>query len=160
MSTPTRILFVCLGNICRSPTAEGLFRHHVQAAGLQADFEIDSAGTGAWHAGEPPDRRMTQAAKKQGYALSGQARAVTPRDFGHFDHIFAMDADNLSTLLERCPAEHKAKVQLFRDYDPEARGASVPDPYYGGPAGFDEVVAIVDRTSGQILEALSAAGSK
>ncbi len=103
---------------------------------------------------------MTKAAKKQGYVLSGQARAVTAQDFGHYDHIFAMDADNLSTLLERCPAEHGGKVQLFRDYDPQARGASVPDPYYGGPDGFDEVVNIVDRTSGQILDALSAAGSK
>lgn len=160
MSPPTKVLFVCLGNICRSPTAEGLFRHLVVAAGREAEFVIDSAGTGAWHAGEPPDRRMTKAAKKQGYTLAGQARAVRSTDFELFDHVFAMDADNLSTLLERCPPEHRAKVQLFRDHDPQARGASVPDPYYGGPDGFDEVVDIVERTSAELLKALTATDSK
>lgn len=154
MSEPVKVLFVCLGNICRSPTAEGVFRHMVHTRGLDPRFEIDSAGTGAWHAGEAPDRRMTQAAKKYGYQLTGQARAVHAGDYNHYDHILAMDEDNLSTLLARCPAPHRHKLQLFRDYDPKGRGESVPDPYYGGPAGFDEVVQIVQRSAAGLLDAL------
>ena len=160
MAAPIRVLFVCLGNICRSPTAEGVFRHLVDAAGASDRFELDSAGTGAWHAGEPPDRRMQQAARRRGYTLEGKARAVTARDYAHFDHILAMDGDNLHTLLERCPPEHRSKVRLFRDHDPEHPGASVPDPYYGGADGFLEVVDIVERTSRSLMQALLQEGER
>ncbi len=154
MSKPIRVLFVCLGNICRSPTAEGLFRALVDKRCLSEDFEIDSAGTGAWHAGESPDKRMTTAAKRFGYRLQGSARAVRPEDFEYFDHILAMDQDNLSTLLADCPAEYRKKVRLFRDYDPDDPGASVPDPYYGGQSGFDIVVEMVERTCEHFLDSL------
>lgn len=154
MPKPVKVLFVCLGNICRSPTAEGLFTALVARRCLTEALEIDSAGTGAWHAGEPPDKRMTAAAKRLGYELRGQARAVVPGDYEHFDHILAMDRDNLDTLLAECPAEYKGKVRLFRDYDPDDPGASVPDPYYGGQSGFDIVVEMVERTCEHFLDAL------
>jgi protein-tyrosine phosphatase len=154
MARPIKVLFVCLGNICRSPTAEGVFRKLAAEADAGARFEVDSAGTGAWHAGEAPDRRMQRAARARGYTLGGQARAVTAADFARFDHILAMDEENLRTLRERCPAEHQGKLAMFRDHDPAAPGADVPDPYYGGEQGFDEVVSIVERTSRQLLQHL------
>lgn len=151
----TRVLFVCLGNICRSPTAEGVFRALVERAGATSSFEIDSAGTGAWHAGEPPDRRMTAAAGRAGFALSGAARQVTPADFGRFDYILAMDQRNLEDLEGLRPSPEGARLELFRAWDPEGPG-DTPDPYYGGPEGFDEVVRIVERTARALLEELSA----
>lgn len=154
MSEPAKILFVCLGNICRSPTAEGVFRKLVAERGWQDRFEIDSAGTGSWHVGHPPDERMTRAAHSAGYTLEGQARAVRTEDFSDFDHIFAMDASNLETLRQRAPQEEHAKIRLFRDADPEGPGLDVPDPYYGGPEGFVEVVRIVERTSKALVEEL------
>lgn len=146
----TRVLFVCLGNICRSPTAEGVFRHLVRAQGASEAFKIDSAGTGAWHTGEAPDARMTAAASDMGYPLAGSARAVEDADFRNFDLILAMDASNLDSLRARTPAGATATVRMFRDFDPEGRG-DVPDPYYGGPEGFQEVVRMVERTSTQLL---------
>lgn len=151
----TQVLFVCLGNICRSPTAEGVFRHLVGQAGLAHQFVIDSAGTGAYHAGEPPDQRMRKAASAAGFELEGQARQVLAEDFEHFDHILAMDHQNLADLKRIQPAEGKAHLRLFRELDPDAPGADVPDPYYGGPRGFDEVVRIVERTSRVLLAELS-----
>lgn len=151
-----RILFVCLGNICRSPTAEGIFRTLVARRGLEADFELDSAGTGAWHAGEPPDARMSAAARRAGYELAGAARQVRASDYLEFDRIFAMDSDNLASLLGKRPDQARATVELFRDHDPEGRGEDVPDPYYGGPEGFDAVVRIVERTSNALLDGLAA----
>lgn len=150
---PTRVLFVCLGNICRSPTAEGVFRRLVADAGLADAFDIDSAGTGDWHVGEPPDRRMQAAAAARGYPLGGTARQVRGADFAAFDHILAMDRDNLRDLVRQAPAEHRAKIRLLRDYDPLG-GGDVPDPYYEGPAGFDEVVTIVERACRGLLAAL------
>ncbi len=145
-----RILFVCLGNICRSPAAEGVFQHLLVEAGMADGFTIDSAGTGAWHDGEPADRRMRQAAERRGIALTSIARQIQVEDFERFDHIFAMDGSNLRDLRAMAPAAHYAKIRLFRDLDPEGPGKDVPDPYYGGVAGFDEVLDIVTRT-GRVL---------
>jgi protein-tyrosine phosphatase len=154
----TRILFVCLGNICRSPLAEGVFRHLAREAGVLDRFEIDSAGTGDWHVGEPPDSRAAAVARKHGIELSGRARQVTREDLRNFDHVLAMDRDNLEELrrmAERAGAT--AKIRLLREHDPEAEGASdVPDPYYGGPSGFEEVYRIVSRSCRELLAELCA----
>lgn len=151
-----KILFVCLGNICRSPTAEGVFRHLVAREGLEDRFEIDSAGTAAYHAGEAPDRRSTAHARERGIILAGAARKVRPEDFQHFDLILAMDESNYRNLLGMAPdAEAEAKVRMFRDYDADSpKGSSVPDPYYGGPAGFDDVLDLVTAAGEGLLESL------
>lgn len=151
----TSVLFVCMGNICRSPTAEGVFRHHVNEAGREASIEIDSAGTHAYHAGEPPDRRAQAAAERRGMSLDGiRARRVSVDDYERFDLIVAMDEDNLARLKEEAPEEHKAELRLFLEY-----GASdeneVPDPYYGGAAGFERVLDLVEEASRGLLETLS-----
>ena len=153
---PIRVLFVCLGNICRSPAAEGVFRHQASAAGLGSAFHIESAGTGAWHIGEPPDRRMRRAAERRGISMTSRARKVSADDFERFDHIFAMDRSNLEALLDQAPPEHHHKIRLFRDLDPDEPGGDTPDPYYGGDAGFDEVLDIVERTSQHLLSSLRA----
>lgn len=150
-----RVLFVCLGNICRSPAAEGVFLHLVAEANLGTRFVVDSAGTGAWHVGERADPRMREAAARRGIALPSTARRVAKKDFDRFDYIFAMDADNLATLRRIAPADHHHKIHLFRDFDPEGRGQDVPDPYYGGPAGFEEVLDIVTRTNRQLLDQMT-----
>ena len=148
------MLFVCLGNICRSPLAEGVFRHLARDRGVGNRFDIDSAGTGAWHAGEPPDRRSAAVAAANGIALEGTARKVRPDDFERFDYILAMDGENLrdlKQLSERTPGS--AELRLLRDYDPEG-GEDVPDPYYGGPGGFDTVYAMVRRSCEALLDDL------
>jgi len=150
----TKVLFVCMGNICRSPAAEGAFRDLVEKAGLSDEFMIDSAGTGAWHEGEPAARRMRRAAERRGLTLTSLARAVRPDDYEHFDVILAMDTDNLRTLRKRAPAAHHHKIRLFRDLDPEEPGLDVPDPYYGPEGGFEDVLDIVTRTSQALLEEL------
>src|SRR5689334_4300618 len=130
-----RILFVCMGNICRSPTAEGVMRHLLREAGLEDAVEIDSAGTGGWHAGDPPDARATEAAARRGIALEGGARQVRAADFDDFDLIVAMDRENLGDLLALAPDEDAAeKVRLLREFDAASADAAdldVPDPYYG-----------------------------
>lgn len=138
---PTRLLFVCLGNICRSPTAEAVMRHLVKARGLESAFEIDSAGTGGWHAGEPPDGRSAAVGARRGVPLSGRARQVKVSDFDDFDLILAMDRQNLKDLLALAPtAEARKRIHLLRDFDATGpRGRDVPDPYYGGADGFDLV---------------------
>jgi protein-tyrosine phosphatase len=152
----TRVLFVCMGNICRSPTAEGVFRHVVEEAGLAAAFEIDSAGTISYHAGEPPDARATQAARRRGIDLSDQlARQVRDDDFARFDHVLAMDHDNLSGLLRRCPDEHAEKVRLFLPIADGLDTDEVPDPYYGGKDGFERVLDLVEAASRALLTELS-----
>ena len=136
-----RILLVCLGNICRSPTAEAAVREAAAEAGV--DVEVDSAGTGAWHIGDPPDRRMTAAAAKVGLRLDGTARQVTPKDFEDFDLLLVMDRSNLDDVASLAPDEaSKAKVKLFRSYDDTADTDEVPDPYFGGAEGFAHVVEI------------------
>lgn len=152
----TRVLFVCLGNICRSPAAEAALRHLSSAAGWDGRIEIDSAGTGAWHVGEPADHRMRHAARRRGMEVTSIARQVAPDDFERFDLIFAMDADNLAALRRLAPPAHRDKIRLFRDLDPDDPGADVPDPYYGGPEGFDDVLDIVTRTAQALLDDLSA----
>ena len=147
-----RVLFVCLGNICRSPSAQGVFESMVSARGLQSQFEIDSAGTGGYHAGEPPDRRAQAAARQRGYDLSGQrARAVRPSDFQQFDLILAMDRSNLENLLRVAPANCAARVRLFMSYAP-AWPAEVPDPYFGGDQGFEQVLDMLEAASEALLE--------
>jgi len=130
------ILFVCLGNICRSPLAEGAFRAEAARRGL--DVEVDSAGTGGWHQGEPPDPRAIAAAKRNGVDLSGQrARKVTRADFDRFDHILALDGENLAELERLRPVDSRARLSLLLDHVPGREGQAVADPYYGGDSHFD-----------------------
>jgi protein-tyrosine phosphatase len=154
-TAPIRVLFVCLGNICRSPAAEAAFLHLVAKAGRDREFVVDSAGTGAWHIGERADTRMRQAAGRRGIEIRSVARQVTPTDFEDFDWILAMDASNLETLQRMAPAARRARVQLFRDVDPDGQGRDVPDPYYGRMNGFDEVLDIVTRTARALLAKLT-----
>lgn len=143
-----KVLFVCMGNICRSPTAEGVFRHLIGQMGTQDRFHVDSAGTHAYHVGEQPDRRAQQTARQRGIDLSFiRARKVTQSDFAEFDHILAMDSDNYSILYDACPTEHKDKVKLFLEYAPDRPEQDVPDPYYGGQNGFDHVFDLVEDAS-------------
>ena len=144
-----RILFVCMGNICRSPTAEGVMRRLIDEAGL--DIEVDSAGTGGWHAGEPPDERATLAARRRGVTLAGAARQVKPADFRRFDMLIAMDRSNLRDLLALAPDEDAAaKVRLL------VADADVPDPYYGGDRGFENVLDMVEAACRELLDELRA----
>jgi len=153
---PTRVLFVCLGNICRSPLAENVFRHLVEDAGLEDDFEIDSAGTGSWHVGERPDSRAVAAARARGIEVRGRARQVTPEDLSTFDYVLAMDRDNLRDLDHMARGgETTARIELFRAYDPDRDGDDVPDPYYGGPTGFEDVLEIVSRSCRRLLADLT-----
>jgi protein-tyrosine phosphatase len=146
-----RVLFVCLGNICRSPAAEGVFLHLAKTAGVLDRFEVDSAGTGAWHIGDRADARMRKAADRRGVELPSVARQVKSSDFARFDHIFAMDASNLRALRSMAPASERHKIRLFRDLDPQSPGDDVPDPYYGDAAGFDDVLDIVTRAASAFL---------
>jgi protein-tyrosine phosphatase len=138
-------LFVCLGNICRSPTAEGVMADLVRREGLEQEIEVDSAGTGAWHVGSKPDERASATATARGLTLGGLARRVEPSDFEDFDLILAMDGSNLSDLRALAPSdEARAKVHLLREFDRDANGdLDVPDPYYGGPDGFENVFDLV-----------------
>jgi low molecular weight protein-tyrosine phosphatase len=158
-----RILFVCMGNICRSPTAEGVMRSLLRAEGLEDRIEVDSAGTGAWHAGEPPDARAAAAARTRGIALGGAARRVDAADFDHFDLVLASDHENLRELLARARDEAaRAKVRLLREFDPVSAAAGdldVPDPYYGGPHGFERVLDLVEAACRGLLDEVRAAGA-
>jgi protein-tyrosine phosphatase len=143
-----KVLFVCMGNICRSPTAEGVFTHLVEQSGTRDRFVIDSAGTHAYHVGEQPDTRAQQTARQRGIDLSFiRARKFSRADFEQFDHILAMDLDNYEILLDACPPEHRDKVRMFLDYAPERDERDVPDPYYGGQNGFDHVFDLVEDAS-------------
>ncbi len=151
-----RVCFVCLGNICRSPTAEGVFRHLVEQHELSNRIEIDSAGTAAYHVGEAADARAREAARRRGYALDGRARQFSKGDLSRFDLVLAMDEDNRRALSKLAATEaERSKIRLLRAFDPTAlRNAEVPDPYYGGPAGFDEVIDICERSCRGLLEHL------
>lgn len=139
-----KLLFVCLGNICRSPSAEGIMNHLVQAAGLEKQITCDSAGTSGYHIGEPPDQRMTQAARRQGITLSGQSRRVVPADLDQFDLILAMDRANYRALLalDRT-GQYRDKIRLMCDFCQQHSLTEVPDPYYGGTEGFDAVIDLL-----------------
>jgi protein-tyrosine phosphatase len=154
-----RILFVCMGNICRSPTAEGVMRSLLREQGLEDRIEVESAGTGGWHAGEPPDARATEAARLRGVELAGAARQIRPEDFERFDLIVAMDRENLRGILAIAPDEAAAnRVRLLREFDPEAAGdLDVPDPYYGGDRGFETVLDQVQAACRGLLGDLRAA---
>lgn len=154
---PIRVLFVCLGNICRSPTAEAVMRALCAQHGVQERFFIDSAGTGAWHAGEPPDRRSAAVGARRGMPLTGRARQVTKDDFTRFDYLLAMDRTNRDELLALAPsAEAREKVALLRGFDPQSPPqAEVPDPYYGGPEGFDHVFDICVAACEGLLRTLT-----
>lgn len=154
---PIRVLFVCLGNICRSPLAEGVFRDRVGEAGLDGRFEIDSAGTGSWHVGDTPDPRAVSVAREHGVVLDSRARQVTPSDLEHFDHVVAMDRNNLRDLERMADASTAtARMSLLRDFDPHPESPDVPDPYYGGAEGFEEVYRIVSRSCDALLAHLGA----
>lgn len=156
MEEIVKILFVCMGNICRSPTAEGVFRQLVRRQGLQERILIDSAGTHAYHVGSSPDPRAQRTALGRGVDLSPlQARQVRHEDFLHFDMILAMDRDNLADLQEICPTEHQVKLSLFLQHAPHLNLQEVPDPYYGGPAGFERVLDMIEAASEGLLNAIS-----
>jgi protein-tyrosine phosphatase len=149
-----RVLFVCLGNICRSPTAEAVMRRQVVDHGLDHLIEIDSAGTGGWHAGDPPDERARLEASRRGIEMSSKARQVHVGDFEYFDLMLAMDRSNFVDLNDLAPSVgHRDKVHLLREFDPTANGdLEVPDPYYGGPNGFTDVFDLVDASCRGLLE--------
>ncbi len=146
------VLFVCMGNICRSPTAHGVFRSLVLQEKLADAIEIDSAGTHAYHVGNEPDRRAQETARRRGIDLSDLvARRVDPTDFDRFDYVVAMDQDNYLSLSEICPEEHRDKIYMFMDFAAETRSREVPDPYYGGAAGFERVFDMVEAASAGLL---------
>ncbi len=156
-SPRTGVLFVCLGNICRSPLAEGVFRQLVEDAGLTQAFDIDSAGTGAWHVGERPDGRMALVAERHGITLDGRARQIEPEDLDRFDYLIAMDRDNLRVLERMADARaSECEVRLLRSFDADAGEEDVPDPYYGGASGFENVYVMVRSACEAMLRQIRA----
>lgn len=153
MTETVSVLFVCLGNICRSPTAEGLFRRCVEEAGLADRVRVDSAGTVDFHVGDPPDPRTVAAAARRAADLSGlRARQVSASDFDTFDYVLAMDDSNLRHLRERCPAQRVERLRLFLEFaDPPVEEREVPDPYHGGPQGFEYVLDLVEAGARGLL---------
>ena len=152
---PFKIIFVCLGNICRSPTAEGVFQHLVSERNLQSYFYIDSAGTSAYHIGEPANSKSQQTANTHGIKLHSRARRFEPADLDEFDLIFAMDRENLENLKQLDPTQASSdKIKLLRDYDPNPDHGEVPDPYYGGMDGFQHVFDVVKRSCENLLDEL------
>jgi protein-tyrosine phosphatase len=157
---PFRVLFVCLGNICRSPTAEGTMRALVREAGMEGQIELDSAGTGSWHVGSSPDERARAAAAGRGIALGGAARQVSVADFDDFNLMIAMDSANLGDLRELASDdEQRAKIRLLREFDPAGVGTEdldVPDPYYGPGDGFERVLDMVEASCRGLLAQIEA----
>lgn len=160
LQPPVKVLFVCLGNICRSPTADGVFAHKVRAAGLEKLIEVDSAGTGGWHIGNPADPRASAHAAERGYDMSRlRARQVANSDFEYFDYVLAMDNDNLENLQALSPAEFQDKVGLMLDYLPANfpnAMQEVPDPYYGGEDGFELVLDLIEAACDELLADIQA----
>ncbi|WP_374593009.1 low molecular weight protein-tyrosine-phosphatase [Aquabacterium sp.] len=151
------ILMVCMGNICRSPTAEGVLRHKLRQAGLHKRVLVDSAGTIASHAGEAPDPRAQSHALRRGYELADlRARQVQPADFMRFDWLLAMDHDNLAWLRQACTPEHQGKLKRLLEFAPQLGRDDVPDPYYGGPAGFEAVLDLVETACDELVRRLQA----
>jgi len=148
----TKVLFVCMGNICRSPTAEGVFRDKMRKTGMEKQIEIDSAGTHDYHAGSAPDVRAQKTAQEHGYDLSMlRGRQVSDQDFAVFDYVLAMDRDNLNNLLRRCPPQYKHKVKLYLAFSRRFPNLNVPDPYYGGNKGFKQVLEMVEDAADGLL---------
>ena len=159
MRSTRRLCFVCLGNICRSPTAEAVMRARVAAAGLGDEVTVESAGTGSWHIGEPSDRRAIGEARRRGIAMDGRAQQFTAGDFARFDLVLAMDRRNAADLRGIAPTrEDAAKVRLLREFDPGAPAGDldVPDPYFGGADGFEDVFDMVERACAGLLQHLRA----
>ena len=151
------VLFVCMGNICRSPTAEAVFREHAARAGLGGSLLIESAGTGGWHVGEPPDRRAIVHARRRGYDLAGlRARQVRRDDFTRFAWILAMDMHNLRDLVALRPPAYAGHLGLLLDFVPDVGSREVPDPYFGGPEGFEQVLDLMERASAALLARIRA----
>ena len=147
------VLFVCLGNICRSPTAEGAFRAVVEREGMSAEIAVDSAGTHAYHVGESPDRRAQQAARRRGIELGRlRARKATAQDFRRFDYVLAMDRENHANLAAICPPGEEHRLHMALDFAPELGRREVPDPYYGGSGGFDLVLDLIDAAGQGLIE--------
>jgi len=152
-----RVLFVCMGNICRSPTAAGVFRQHVESHAPDLRVVVDSAGTHAYHTGEPPDPRAQRAAERRGIDLSrARARRITDKDFARFDVVVAMDKLNLATLREQCAPEFHERIRLLLEFTDRSGDLDVPDPYYGGTAGFERVLDLVEEGSRGLLDYLRA----
>ncbi len=150
-----RVLFVCMGNICRSPMGQGVFERFVEQAGLQERIAVDSAGTHAYHVGEPPDERAQQAAAARGYTLHEQrARQVTVEDLRSADYVLAMDRDNLAVLQELCPPELQGRIRLVTEFSELYPGRDVPDPYYGGTRGFERVLDMIEDAAQGLLQAI------
>jgi len=154
-----RVLFVCMGNICRSPTAEGVFRHLLATRSLAHAVEVDSAGTHDYHIGEPPDRRAIAAAQRRGIDLSAlRARRVADEDFSRFNLILVMDQDNYDVLHRRAPEQFRERIRLVMEFAPNAYTNEVPDPYYGGAKGFEEVLDLLEQASHGLLRELELRG--
>jgi protein-tyrosine phosphatase len=157
-----RVLFVCLGNICRSPTAHGVFQQRVNELGLQQQIDVDSAGTAGWHEGRSPDPRSIEAAAKQGYDLTElRASQVQQQDFQRYDYVLAMDASNLADLQQLCPPDYRGELTLFLRYGTDLDGLpntadslQVPDPYYGDGDGFLQVIQLIEQASDGLLRRL------
>lgn len=152
MSDPIRVLFVCLGNICRSPTAEGVFRRHLEDHGLSDRVEVDSCGTGNWHVGSAPDERARKAAADRGIDIGHlRARQFQPEDLEAFHYILTMDRQNLADIRDVWMQQGGTEPRLFLDYLPDSAVAEVPDPYYGGDDGFDHVLDLIHQASEGLL---------
>ncbi len=148
-----KVLFVCTGNICRSPTADGVFRKIVDAAGLSDQISVDSCGLSAYHVGELADPRSREMAQSRGYDLDDiRSRKIKPGDYVQFDYILAMDDGHLRDMRRQAPAANQNKIELFLDYHPDMAGQSVPDPYYGGENGFSHVFDMIEQTSNKLLD--------
>ena len=154
-STAVAVLFVCMGNICRSPTAEGVFRAALNRAGIANRVRTDSAGLGDWHVGAPPDKRAIEAARRRGYDLSAlRGRKVEREDFSRFDWILCMDESNLKTLNDLKPDDFAGHLGLLLEFAPEQGMREVPDPYYGGPEGFDRVLDLIEASAAGLVAKL------
>lgn len=154
--TPVRVLMVCLGNICRSPTAEAVFRQRVEQKGLSDHIEVDSAGTSDWHVGEPPDRRSINAGRQRKYDLSPlRARQATAADFHRFDYVLAMDHANMRDLLAICPPGHENRLSLFLSHGSDAT-EEVPDPYHAGQEGFETVLDLIEDACDNLIDRIIA----